>query len=208
MFRGPTPVVTNILIINIIVFLLQLIFSEVEPYLILEKVNWVIKRDPDLMKTLPEFNFIQWLTYAFMHGGFLHILFNSIALYGLGSMVEMTIGSRRFIEFYLICAIGAGIVTSIFDPNPYPVLGASAAIAGVAIAFAVLYPNNELILFPIPIPIRAKYLIWGSFVISFVLGVVLPLINSGYGDGISHFGHFAGMLVAAIYVAYFRYLKR
>ena len=208
MFRGSSPVVTNILIINIIVFLIQLLFPDIEPYLVLEKVGWIIPRDAQLMAQLPEFNFIQWLTYAFMHGGFLHILFNSIALYGLGSMVEMTMGSRRFIEFYLICAIGAGIVTSVFDPNPHPVLGASAAIAGIAIAFAVLYPDNMLILFPIPIPIRAKYLIWGSFVISAVLGVILPVFNSDYGDGISHFGHFAGMLVAIGYIAYFRYLRR
>ena len=137
---------------------------------------------------------LQLVTHFFAHIGFLHILFNMLALFSIGTPVELVMGSRRFLQYYLICGVLGGLLIATLDPSPNPVLGASGAVAGTAVAFALFFPQNELLIFPIPFPIKAWKLVLGYGVFSFVMVVINPVAG-----GISHFAHLSGMLVAVGY---------
>jgi membrane associated rhomboid family serine protease len=141
-----------------------------------------------------DFRPYQLVTHFFAHGGLFHIFANMLALMSLGTPVEMVMGSKRFLKFYLIVGLFTGVAIAFLDPSPFPVLGASGAVSGVALAFGLMFPNSSLMIFPIPIPIRAWKLVlfFGIFSLFMVL--------MGGGGGVSHFGHLAGMLVAAMYL--------
>jgi membrane associated rhomboid family serine protease len=141
----------------------------------------------------------QFFTYMFLHGGFMHIAFNMYSLLIFGIPIEQTWGSKKFVFYYLFTGIGAGI--TIFIINLYlggsaaliPTIGASGAIYGLLLAFGILYPNAEILLFFI-LPIKAKYL-----VIIFG-GVELYLLQASGGQGnISHVGHLGGILFGLLF---------
>jgi membrane associated rhomboid family serine protease len=98
-----------------------------------------------------------FVTYMFVHGGLLHLLTNMLMLYVFGTAVESRLGSRHFLLYYLFCGIGAAVfsllLAGLMPVGPF--VGASGAILGVAVAFAMLWPDAELIIFPIPVPIKA-----------------------------------------------------
>jgi len=199
-----TPVVLNLLIINGIVYLLEYLVlnrfgTEVfSRYFLLFKLNPAV--DIGLSREL--FEPIQIVTHFFSHSpnSIFHILFNMFALYSIGQGVEHVMGSRRFISFYLFSGVVGGILTALFDPSPAPVLGASGAVSGVAMAFALIFPNQKLMIFPLPIPFSAWKLIGFFFLLS--LGfVVYSFLEPGKSlGGISHFGHLAGMVAALLYI--------
>lgn len=220
MFRNITPVVLNLIIVNALVFVILNLFPPIEAYFVLNKSNALGFRETCTYQgndyyidangrcidlSVDDFKPVQLVTTFFAHVSFMHILFNMLALYSLGGPIEMVLGSKRFLEFYLFCGIFSSLLLAFIDPSNYPVLGASTAISGIIVAFALFFPDSKLIMFPIPIPISAKVLVGIVFVIS--LGAFL-LENRHIiaPSNISHFGHLSGMVGALVYFFFGRFL--
>ncbi|HTS88595.1 MAG TPA: rhomboid family intramembrane serine protease [Gemmatimonadales bacterium] len=134
------------------------------------------------------------LTYLFVHGGVLHLGTNMLGLYLFGTAVESRMGSRTFLFYYLYCGVGAALfclLLSLFAAQA-PVIGASGAVLGVAVAFAMYWPDAEILFFPIPVPIRARTLVIGLA----LLNLILARLGS---DGIARDAHVGGMLAGWIF---------
>ncbi len=145
----------------------------------------------------------QPFTYLFLHGDFLHILFNLLYLCMFGADIERMWGSRRFYGYFFLCGIGAGvinvIVKIILDAHGLasamqPTIGASGAIYGVLLAAAVLMPHRRVWVFPLPVAISMRVLV-------IIMGAIefFGTLGSG-GDNVSHICHLGGMLVGYIYL--------
>jgi len=141
---------------------------------------------------LPELKLYQLVTYIFLHGGFFHIFINVFVLYMFGRELEDLWGGGRFLLYFFVSGIGAGLITALL--SNYPVVGASGAIYGLLLAFGVLFPNRLILLWFV-IPIKAKYL-----VIIFGALEFFASMRSG-GDGISHITHLGGMIFGGILLA-------
>ncbi len=152
-----------------------------------------------------KFKPVQIITWFFNHGGIMHLLFNMVALFFIGPAVEMILGSRRFLKFYLFCGILGGFLVTFFDPSSVPVLGASGAIFGVMVAFALNYPEEKFYFYFL-IPIKAKWFVLGIGTISAVLVLVDIAGIERAADSISHFGHLSGMAAAFIYYKIQKYI--
>jgi len=135
-------------------------------------------------------NFWPWqlLTYMFLHGGFLHLLFNMLALWMFGMELETIWGSRRFLVFYLACGLAAGVANVAVAPllgQAAPTVGASGAVFGVLIAFAMLFPDRPIYLYFL-LPVKAKYLVTAYIGLELFFGI------TGTSDGIAHVAHLGG----------------
>lgn len=168
----------------------------------------------------------QFVTYMFMHGGFPHLFFNMFALYMFGGLLERVWGSKRFLIYYLVCGVGAGLLQEAVQYFTYvqegladlpfvPIqngyipmgdflnmyfttVGASGAIYGILLGFAMSFPNERMFVFPIPFPIKAKF---------FVIGYAAIELLSGFAssnDNIAHFAHLGGMLFGLVLILYWR----
>ena len=167
----------------------------------------------------------QFVTYMFMHGGFSHLFFNMFALYMFGSVLERMWGVKRFLIYYFVAGIGAGLLQEavqyvsylheglaayegVKTPtgvvpmglflNMWTTVGASGAIYAILLGFGMLFPNERMFIFPLPFPIKAKFFVIGYAVI----GLLLGFTNST--DGIAHFAHLGGMLFGLILILYWR----
>lgn len=186
-FSDVPPVVKNLLIINGLVFLLRLgLQNAAEQYQEMYLYG--------ALQPLGSGFFRVWqpITYMFMHGGFTHILFNMLTLFMFGRILENFWGSKRFLQFYLICGI-AGAAAHLLTSDASAV-GASGAIMGLMAAFAYLFPNTELYLFFIPVPLKAKFVIPGLMALD-LFGAISPT-----SDGIAHWAHLGGALAGLIIV--------
>ncbi|MFQ6113751.1 MAG: rhomboid family intramembrane serine protease [bacterium] len=193
---GITKAVKYLIIINCVVFLFQHLIpsgSDGEPLLIKwfgMHPRWVYSK----------FHIWQLVSYMFLHGqrDILHLLFNMFVLWMFGCEVERTLGTREFVKYYFICGVGAGLFHLIINfSSTIPVVGASGAIYGVMVAFAVLFPDRviTLLLFLIlPVQVKAKYLVMFFAVVSLFLGTF------GGGDNVAHFAHLGGMVVGYAYL--------
>ncbi len=137
-------------------------------------------------------------TYLFLHGGFFHIIFNMFALWMFGSDLEGLWGGRKFLTFYFLTGIGAGltdvILNTIFNPGfPTATIGCSGAIYGLLLAYGMIWPNRPIYLYMI-IPIKAKWFVLIMGVIEFVSSFSTP------GSGVSHVAHLGGMLFGFLYL--------
>lgn len=182
---GLTQIVKYLLIINIAVFVLQ----KISPQDIL--VQW-FGLSPQL--AIFKFHIWQFFTYMFLHGGVMHIFFNMLFLWMFGCEVERTLGSKEFLKLYFICGVGAGILHLIFSFNS-TVMGASGAIYGVMVAFAVLFPERVitlLLFFFLPVQLKAKYLV--------MIFVGISLLSLGSNDGVAHFAHLGGAAIGFLYL--------
>ncbi len=144
----------------------------------------------------------QLVTYALLHGGIGHLFFNMFALYMFGLPIEHTWGTRRFVIYYVVCVIGAGIlqlITAAVTGGMYPTIGASGGVFGLLLAFGVMYPNQRIMLLIPPIPIRAKYFVIGYGLLTLFFGV------TGTMGGIAHFAHLGGMLFGLAMILYWGY---
>ena len=187
-----TPVVKQLLIINVLVFGLSQVMSQNYQYLSLFYFE------------SEYFRFWQPLTHMFMHGNLLHLLFNMFALVSFGSALEHFWGGKRFLIFYIACGLGAAILhTAINYYNIHyipgkeglinvPAVGASGAIYGLLVAFAMMFPMAELMMMFIPVPIKAKY-----FVPMLVLLDLYSGVFSG-GGNIAHFAHVGGAVTGFV----------
>lgn len=185
-FQRTTPVVLNLIIINALVYMAQSFFDGPPPT---EKVTRLLALYPI---GWDEFRPYQLVTHMFTHGGIGHILFNMFALWSFGSMLERVWGPKRFLIFYLACGLAAGVAQLFL--SDMPAVGASGAIMGLFGAFAYLFPNTELIIFPIPVPVKAKWAIM-VFAVVDLFGGVYPT-----GSNIAHFAHLGGMAMGLILV--------
>lgn len=136
-----------------------------------------------------------FLSYMFVHAGLLHLLGNMFMLFVFGTAVENRMGSRAFILYYLLCGVGAAVfslaLSAIMQVSPF--VGASGAVLGVALAFAVYWPDAELVVFPLPLPIRARTLV------ALLVGLDVFFYFLTPGDGIAHLAHVGGVLVGYLY---------
>lgn len=136
-----------------------------------------------------------FVTYMFVHGGLLHLLANMLMLYVFGTGVESRMGSRNFIAYYMFCGVGAAVF-SLLLASIMPIgafVGASGAVLGVAVAFAKFWPDAELIVFPIPVPIKARTLVIGLVILDVVASQLWP------NDGIAHIAHLGGALFGYLF---------
>jgi membrane associated rhomboid family serine protease len=136
-----------------------------------------------------------FLSYMFVHAGLLHLLANMLMLFVFGTAVESRMGSRNFILYYLFCGIGAAVF-SLLLAGIMPIgafVGASGAVLGVAVAFAMFWPDAELIVFPIPVPIRARTLVIGLVVLDVISSRLWP------NDGIAHIAHVGGAVFGYLF---------
>ena len=138
----------------------------------------------------------QLVTYIFLHGGFFHILFNMFALWMFGSELESAWGTREFVRFFFVCGIGAGISSVLLSPgSTIPTIGASGSIYGILLAYALLFPNREMILIPFMIPVKVKYYVM------FIGGMAfLASFSGGSGGGVAHIAHLGGMVFGYFYL--------
>lgn len=219
MINNIPPVVKNILIINVLFFLASWLFQvqhiPFDGYLAIYYFD------------SPFFKVWQPITYMFMHGSMAHIFFNMFALYSIGPILEMHWGGKRFLNFYLITGLGAlalqwavqafevyqitGSVVNdigalqalgnrtIFEIYGTPMVGASGAIFGLLVAFAMLYPNLEMYVMFIPVPIKAKYFALGYIVLELMMG-----FSRVQGDSVAHFAHLGGALFGYLLVKLWR----
>ena len=158
----------------------------------------------------PNFQPYQLLTYMFMHGSWMHLFVNMFALWMFGCVVERVWGPGRFLCYYLLCGVGAGLVQEAAQFVAYagifgqPVLslgttvGASGAVYAILLAFGMLFPEERIFIFPIPIPIKAKYFV--------LIYAVIELSSAIYasGDGVAHTAHLGGMLFGFFLIRYWR----
>jgi membrane associated rhomboid family serine protease len=167
----------------------------------------------------------QFVTYMFMHGGFSHLFFNMFALYMFGSVLERVWGAKRFLIYYFVAGIGAGLLQEVvqyanfvheglaaYDGvstktgvipmgqflNLWTTVGASGAIYAILLGFGLSFPNDKMFVFPLPFPIKAKFFVIGYAVIELLLGL------SNTQDGIAHFAHLGGMLFGFAMILYWR----
>jgi membrane associated rhomboid family serine protease len=136
-----------------------------------------------------------FFSYMFVHAGLLHLLGNMLMLFVFGTAVESRMGSRNFILYYLLCGAGAAVfslgLSNLMNVGPF--VGASGAVLGVALAFAIYWPDAELVVFPIPVPIRARTLV------ALLVGLDVFFYFLTPGDGIAHLAHVGGVLFGYLY---------
>jgi membrane associated rhomboid family serine protease len=179
-----TPVVLNLIIINVIVFVAQMVFDSTFG---LTNILALYSYNSGLFEPY------QLVTHMFAHGGFLHILFNMYALWLFGTVLERVWGPKKFLIFYLVCGLAAG-VTEMFMVSGGAAIGASGAIMGLLAAFAYTFPNTEFYILPFPFPIKAKYMAAIYAAIDLFGGF------SGSTDNIAHFAHLGGLVMGFILV--------
>ena len=227
------PVVKNLLILNVILWLAMSFVPVIDSRL----MQWCALH----YFTSPAFNVAQLVTYMFLHGGFMHLFFNMFALVMFGGIIERSMGSKRFLFYYLSCGIFAALVqmgayavalshyTSMFSPEQLheiidqewrhlsqgyqysdptlakinalvngPMVGASGAIYGVILAFGMLFPNQPIYLFFIPVPIKAKWMVLGYGILELTYGL------GSATDNIAHFAHLGGMIAGVFLILYWK----
>ena len=236
MWRSTGPVTRNLIIINFLIYAVEIIFPRFCDTMITKLGLHLIGAS--------DFNPIQILTYMFLHSpqSLLHILFNMFSLWMFGRILEHTWGSKRYFIFYMVCGIGAAFVQEVVwsftwrhdfiralaDANlltyenteqlvnqgianndafilsemakfksMFVTIGASGAVFGLLLGFAMCFPNMPLYLFFIPVPIKAKYMMIGYAVLEFFLGV-------NGGGTIAHFAHLGGMLFGLAILLYWK----
>lgn len=218
------PIVTkNLLIVNVVAFLGCLLMGKNGPdgYVLndLLGLHFFLASD---------FHIYQLFTYMFMHGGFEHIIFNMFALWMFGCVVERVWGPKKFLFYYIACGVGAGlfqeaaqavqfyVVASSQLPglsfsdltvvahnssavlNQWTTVGASGAIYAILLAFGMIYPNERIFIFPLPIPIKAKYFVIGYAAIELFSALATT------GDGVAHIAHLGGMVFGFFMIRYWR----
>ena len=140
----------------------------------------------------PNFKIWQPISFAFLHGNILHLAFNCLAIYIFGSLIEKTLGARKFLKYYIFCTGISSLLhlltIKILNFPTFPVIGASGGVFGILAAIAFFYPNKIIMLIIPPIPIKAKYFIIIYGIIELYFGL------SGGGHNIAHFAHLGGLI--------------
>ncbi len=214
-FGSTPPAVKNIIIINVLVMIM-----------ISLKEQFMIGNFALFYPTSPYFHWWQIITHMFMHGGFWHLFFNMYTLFIFGTVLERVWGSRKFLLFYFVTGIGAALLhtgVQFIQAQVYmsqiaensaqamaayqalkltPTVGASGAIYGVLLGYAMLFPDSVLTLIFPPVSLKAKWFVIIFAVIELVTGVF------SIGGGIAHFAHLGGMLFGWLLILYWKKKSR
>jgi len=201
-FANIPPAVKGLLIINVLLYALDALFSFFDLFLAQELGLFYFGS--------PFFKPYQLVTHLFMHGSLFHLFFNMYALWMFGKILEFKWGANRFLIYFFVTGLGAAILhnmviawqfaeTQNIDLLRIPVIGASGAVFGLLLAFGMLFPNVKLMLIFIPIPIKAKY-----FVIMYGLTELYMGFAQYSGDNIAHFAHLGGMIFGFILLKIWR----
>ena len=211
------PVTKNLIIINLLMYLAKVV-----------AVRYGIDFD-DLLGLhfflASDFRLYQLFTYMFVHGGLEHIFFNMFAVWMFGRVMERVMGSHRFLFYYIVCGLGAGLLQeaaqygeylysglNAYDTvnlegmvipmsaylNRWTTVGASGAVYGVLLSFGMTFPDERMFIIPIPFPIKAKWFVIGYAVIELLSALGNP------GDGVAHVAHLGGMLFGLALILYWR----
>jgi membrane associated rhomboid family serine protease len=145
--------------------------------------------------------FMPWqvVTYGLLHGDLMHLFFNMFALYMFGVPVERVWGAKRFLTYYLVCLVGAGLIqllVAAVTGDIYPTIGASGAVFGLLLAYGLMFPNSTIMLLIPPIPMKAKYFVVGYGLLTLFFGM------TGTMTGVAHFAHLGGMLFGFLLILY------
>ena len=223
MFRNIPTVTKNLLLINVVVFLATLVLSSQFDLAEFGKLHFFLA---------PDFHLYQLITYQFLHADLTHIFFNMFALWMFGCVIERVWGPQRYLIYYLVCGIGAGLCQELVQYieyssselaglsidsmipvqtnsgtimmtvgsylNSWGTIGASGAVYGILLAFGMTFPNERIFIFPLPVPIKAKWFI--------CIYAVIELLSamSSRGDHVAHMAHLGGMLFGLLLILYWR----
>ena len=198
------PVIKSLIIINVVVFFIQLIsksinFSDIPAWYIMDK--WFALNPlsgVDFVGNPHNFQFWQLITYQFMHGDFMHILFNMFGVWMFGSSIEEVMGSKKFLIFYLLAGISAGLLQILVSPligtGSAVVVGASGSLFGLLVAYGLYFPDT-LVFVSFLFPVKAKYFIVFYIVIQF-------LSLQGSSSGVAYLAHIGGALFGFLYIMF------
>ena len=211
------PVTKNLIIINLLMYLGKVVLN-----------RYGIDFDELLglhFFLASDFKLYQLFTYMFVHGGLEHIFFNMFAVWMFGRIMEQVMGSQRFLFFYIVCGLGAGLMQEgvqyihyLYEGlnaynnvdlggylipmeaylNRWTTVGASGAVYGVLLSFGMTFPEERMFIIPIPVPIKAKWFVIGYAVIELLSALGNP------GDGVAHMAHLGGMLFGLALILYWR----
>ena len=203
------PVTRNLILVNVLMFIAT-IFNE----------NFMIGTFGLFYPSSTYYHWWQVITHMFMHGGFWHIFFNMYTLFIFGVVVERIIGSKKFLFFYFVCGLGAAALQmgtqwiemqmfmnsdsasaleNIVALKTTPTVGASGAIYGVLIGYAMLFPDSRMTLIFPPVTLSAKWMVIIFAGIELFTGVF------GFVDGVAHFAHLGGMLIGWLLIRWWRH---
>jgi membrane associated rhomboid family serine protease len=217
MFRSIPTITKNLLIVNFLTFVAAMVLQQRGINLnAIGGLHFFMASD---------FHLYQFLTYLFLHKGFEHILLNMFALWMFGCVVENVWGPKKFLFYYISCGIGAGLMqeaVQLFDfyfrlrsqdpsigftdlfvigqqlsnqLNGWTTIGASGAVYAILLAFGMIFPNERIFIFPLPIPIKAKWFVCGYVVLELFFA-----LNSA--DDVAHMAHLGGMLFGFLMIRY------
>lgn len=209
------PIITkNLLIINVLAFVASNVVSGLQS---LGGLHFFMAS---------EFHIYQFFSYMFLHANFMHLLFNMFALWMFGCVIENVWGPKKFLFYYISCGVGAGLMqevaqlvqfwVTVSGENPsvgfgdlfevgrvlsvqlngWTTIGASGAVYAILLAFGMTFPNERIFIFPLPIPIKAKWFVM------FYVAIELFSALSSPGDGVAHTAHLGGMLFGFIMIRY------
>lgn len=183
-------VVNQIIVINVIIYVMEMILAQtafieifgLTPRLVVTK-GWIW----------------QIVTYMFLHGSIWHLILNMFIVWMFGTPLEGVWGSNRFLNYYFVCGFGGALLSFLFSFNT-TIIGASGAGYGILLAYAILFPYNEIYVWGI-LPVRARTL---------VIFMTIIELASGFsrGDGIAHFAHLGGMAAGFLYLRGGRHMRR
>ena len=196
--------VVILLVINVSIFRILELLARVnyELYSTLFYNLSLVPKDISYTPNIVE-QFYPWqcLTYLFLHGGILHLVFNMLGLWFLGRDLENIWGKENFLKYYLVVGIGAGLLTVLYNLqyvnsiNIRPIVGASGAIYGLLLAYGILFPNRKLYIYGI-FPVKVKNAVIFLGLISFFYSITLS------DSGISHITHLSGLIIGLLYLKY------
>ena len=218
MFRNIPVVTKNLLIINVLIFVATWVLEAQGVDLTdIGGLHYFMAS---------HFHLYQFLTYQFLHANLTHLFFNMFALWMFGCVVENVWGPKKFLFYYISCGVGAGLMQEIVqfadfylrvsaqEPsvtfpeffvvgeqlsnqlNTWTTIGASGAVYAILLAFGMMFPNERIFIFPLPVPIKAKWFVLGYAVIELVSAV------SSSADGVAHMAHLGGMLFGFLMIRY------
>lgn len=189
-FGGPiTRTVKALIALNIAVFVLQKISHLFFDSNFLELYFGLVP-----VRVTQELMLWQFVTYLFLHGGVFHIFFNMLTLFMFGNDLERLWGRRRFLNYYFVTGIGAGICSWLVSTNSWAaVIGASGAVYGLLLAFALTYPNR-IVYLNFLLPVKVKWLV-------LIMGAIAFFSSVGGGEpGVAHIAHLGGMVIGFLYL--------
>jgi membrane associated rhomboid family serine protease len=192
---GLSPAIKLLLIVNVVVYLVSLVVP-----------TMVLQLGLSARSVLDQLTVYQLVTYMFLHGDIGHLLVNMLGLWMFGTELERTWGTRFFTKYYFVTGIGAGVITLLWAMSPLPyaesigysvVIGASGAIYGVLLAYAMYFPHRTIYMYFV-FPLKAKYFVM-------IIGAITFLSSIGAGgSGVAHTAHLGGLIVGYVYLTTLR----